>query len=179
MLCPPAAFTLCTLPQVYRVLKPGAIFVSYEWVSTSIFDKSAKEQVAIIDEIIIGNGLPVRLIFFIGGGGGGQCVREHVCMRLGEWVACSFRSCWLRVGACLGLQPIGPLPAGPSPSATPRELQPIGACPAAPLAGDAHLEGGRGGWQGGWLQSAAQPRPSHWAKGLSVALVRRWGVEGG
>jgi 24-methylenesterol C-methyltransferase len=44
--------------EVYRTLKPGGIFVAYEWVSTPKYDPSNKAHVAIIDEIIIGNGLP-------------------------------------------------------------------------------------------------------------------------
>lgn len=44
--------------EVYRTLKPGGIFVAYEWVTTKHYDASDKKQVAIIDEIVIGNGLP-------------------------------------------------------------------------------------------------------------------------
>ncbi|MEW5298705.1 MAG: hypothetical protein WDW38_000551 [Sanguina aurantia] len=44
--------------EIYRVLKPGALFVSYEWVSTSDFNRSDPEHVKIIDEINFGNGLP-------------------------------------------------------------------------------------------------------------------------
>ncbi|GAB4820962.1 hypothetical protein N2152v2_008008 [Parachlorella kessleri] len=44
--------------EIYRVLKPGATFVSYEWVTTKRFDGTNKDEQAIIDEIIIGNGLP-------------------------------------------------------------------------------------------------------------------------
>ena len=42
------------------MLKPGARFASYEWVSTKLFDASNPEHVRIIDEINFGNGLPVR-----------------------------------------------------------------------------------------------------------------------
>jgi hypothetical protein len=45
---------------VYRVLKPGSYFVSYEWVATEKFDPNNKEHVRIMDEINFGNGLPVR-----------------------------------------------------------------------------------------------------------------------
>lgn len=45
--------------EIYRVLKPGAIFASYEWVSTAKYDSSNKNHVRIIDEINFGNGLPV------------------------------------------------------------------------------------------------------------------------
>jgi predicted methyltransferase len=44
--------------EVYRTLKPGSIFVAYEWVSTPAYDPTNKGHVAIMDEIIIGNGLP-------------------------------------------------------------------------------------------------------------------------
>lgn len=46
-------------------MKPGAIFVSYEWVSTPKFDPSSPDQVEIMDEIIYGNGLPVCQITII------------------------------------------------------------------------------------------------------------------
>lgn len=44
--------------EIYRVLKPGAAFVSYEWVSTPAFDPTNEKHVQIIDEINYGNGLP-------------------------------------------------------------------------------------------------------------------------
>jgi hypothetical protein len=44
---------------VYRVLKPGSIFMTYEWVTTPLFDAANRHHVACVDEIIIGNGLPV------------------------------------------------------------------------------------------------------------------------
>lgn len=44
--------------EVARVLKPGGLFLSYEWVSTEKFDPSDAEHVRIIDEINFGNGLP-------------------------------------------------------------------------------------------------------------------------
>ncbi|KAG2484242.1 hypothetical protein HYH03_016976 [Edaphochlamys debaryana] len=44
--------------EIFRVLKSGSYFASYEWVSTSKFDSSNKEHVKIIDEINFGNGLP-------------------------------------------------------------------------------------------------------------------------
>jgi 24-methylenesterol C-methyltransferase len=44
--------------EVARVLKPGGLFLSYEWVSTEKFDAQNKEHVRIIDEINFGNGLP-------------------------------------------------------------------------------------------------------------------------
>jgi len=51
-----------TLEQVYsevfRTLKPGSIFVAYEWVTTPNYDAKNEKHVAIADEIIIGNGLP-------------------------------------------------------------------------------------------------------------------------
>ena len=45
--------------EVFRVLKPGAKFASYEWVSTAQYDPNNAEHVRIIDEINFGNGLPV------------------------------------------------------------------------------------------------------------------------
>lgn len=45
--------------EIMRVLKPGAKFCSYEWVSTKKFDPKNAEHVRIIDEINYGNGLPV------------------------------------------------------------------------------------------------------------------------
>lgn len=44
--------------EVARVLKPGGLFLSYEWVSTKAFDASNPDHVKIIDEINFGNGLP-------------------------------------------------------------------------------------------------------------------------
>lgn len=44
--------------EVFRVLKPGSYFVSYEWVSTKLYDPKNKAHVAVIDEINFGNGLP-------------------------------------------------------------------------------------------------------------------------
>lgn len=44
--------------EVFRCLKPGSFFVTYEWVTTPEYDASNKAHVAIADEIIIGNGLP-------------------------------------------------------------------------------------------------------------------------
>lgn len=45
--------------EIYRVLKPGSYFASYEWVSTKKYDPDNKDHVRIIDEINYGNGLPV------------------------------------------------------------------------------------------------------------------------
>ena len=45
--------------EVFRVLKPGSLFVTYEWVSTGKFDSKNPAHVKIIDEINYGNGLPV------------------------------------------------------------------------------------------------------------------------
>lgn len=45
--------------EVYRVLKPGSYFASYEWVATEKFDPTNQEHVRIMDEINFGNGLPV------------------------------------------------------------------------------------------------------------------------
>lgn len=45
--------------EVFRVLKPGSYFASYEWVSTKEYDPNNRDHVRIIDEINYGNGLPV------------------------------------------------------------------------------------------------------------------------
>lgn len=44
--------------QIYKVLKPGCMFLSYEWVTTKEYDPNNPEHVRIIDEINFGNGLP-------------------------------------------------------------------------------------------------------------------------
>lgn len=44
--------------QIFTALKPGGLFLSYEWVSTKDFDANNPEHVRIIDEINFGNGLP-------------------------------------------------------------------------------------------------------------------------
>ena len=46
--------------QIFKVLKPGASFVTYEWVATPKYDPKNPEHVRIMDEINYGNGLPVR-----------------------------------------------------------------------------------------------------------------------
>lgn len=44
--------------QIFKVLKPGGLFLSYEWVSTKHYDPNNSEHVKVIDEINFGNGLP-------------------------------------------------------------------------------------------------------------------------
>ena len=44
--------------QVYKVLKPGGRFVSYEWVSTDMYDPKVPEHVKCIDAINYANALP-------------------------------------------------------------------------------------------------------------------------
>lgn len=44
--------------EIMRVLKPGALFLTYEWVATPLFDSSNKEHARIINDIVYGNGLP-------------------------------------------------------------------------------------------------------------------------
>lgn len=58
-LLPCSARVLQVYSEVYRVLKPGAIFMTYEWVTTPSYDPTNTAHVACVDEIIIGNGLPV------------------------------------------------------------------------------------------------------------------------
>ena len=48
--------------EVFRVLKPGGMFCSYEWVATKEFDPNNADHVRIIDEINFGNGLPVGFL---------------------------------------------------------------------------------------------------------------------
>ena len=42
-----------------RVLKPGGLFVSYEWCLTDKYDPNNPEHVAIKQDILLGNGLPM------------------------------------------------------------------------------------------------------------------------
>lgn len=44
--------------EIFRVLKKGRRFVTYEWVATDLYDATNEEHVKIIDEINRGNGLP-------------------------------------------------------------------------------------------------------------------------
>nr|H2E7T7.1 RecName: Full=Botryococcene C-methyltransferase; AltName: Full=Triterpene methyltransferase 3 [Botryococcus braunii]AEY68258.1 triterpene methyltransferase 3 [Botryococcus braunii] len=44
--------------EVFRVLKPGAYFATYEWVSTKNYDSNNPEHVKCMNSIILGNGLP-------------------------------------------------------------------------------------------------------------------------
>ncbi len=44
--------------EIYRILRPGGCFATYEWCLTDIYDAERAEHRAIKDEIILGNGLP-------------------------------------------------------------------------------------------------------------------------
>ena len=44
--------------QVFRVLKKGAFFVSYEWVTTKKFDKENEAHAQQIRDVVVGNALP-------------------------------------------------------------------------------------------------------------------------
>ncbi|XP_055805252.1 24-methylenesterol C-methyltransferase 2-like [Solanum dulcamara] len=44
--------------EIYRVLKPGSFYVSYEWVTTELYDSNDSEHVEIIRGIERGNALP-------------------------------------------------------------------------------------------------------------------------
>lgn len=44
--------------NVYDVLKPGALFASYEWLTTDLYDPNNKEHVDTIADINEGNALP-------------------------------------------------------------------------------------------------------------------------
>ena len=54
--------------QVYKVLKPGGKFVSYEWVSTDMYNGKDQTHVDCIDAINYANALPVSLFHFVLGG---------------------------------------------------------------------------------------------------------------
>ena len=58
-----ASNTAALYKQVFQVLKPGALFSSYEWLRTSKYDKNNKAHVDAVDGIAEGNALPeVRTI---------------------------------------------------------------------------------------------------------------------
>jgi len=58
-----ASVTADLYKQVFAVLKPGALFSSYEWLRTDKYDKNNKEHVECVDGIAEGNALPeVRTI---------------------------------------------------------------------------------------------------------------------
>lgn len=44
--------------EVFRVLKPGGLFATYEWVSTKDYDPNNSRHVKVMNSIIFGNGLP-------------------------------------------------------------------------------------------------------------------------
>jgi len=44
--------------EVFRVLKPGGMFGSYEWLSTAAYDKANPEHQQVLTEIEYGDGLP-------------------------------------------------------------------------------------------------------------------------
>ena len=44
--------------EIFRVLKPGGVFASYEWCLTDAYDPTNAEHRRIRQEILIGNGLP-------------------------------------------------------------------------------------------------------------------------
>ena len=44
--------------QVFRTIKPGSLFASYEWLLTPKYDSKNKEHVEIINSICHGNALP-------------------------------------------------------------------------------------------------------------------------
>jgi hypothetical protein len=103
------------------VLKPGSYFASYEWVATKDYDPSNPEHVRIMDEINFGNGLPVF-----------SCPAMH-CM----------------------LSPVGPTKITGSVEwflVQQKVIEtPLNAGPAAPVAGDADVQRGRGSREARWL----------------------------
>ena len=44
--------------QVFKVLKPGAKFASYEWLKTPLYDPSNPDHVRVVDGVAEGNALP-------------------------------------------------------------------------------------------------------------------------
>jgi len=44
--------------EIYRILKPGALYGSYEWVITDQYDENNTEHVRVKKGIEIGNGVP-------------------------------------------------------------------------------------------------------------------------
>uniref|UniRef100_A0A7R9XUM1 Methyltransferase n=1 Tax=Prasinoderma coloniale TaxID=156133 RepID=A0A7R9XUM1_9VIRI len=44
--------------EIHRVLKPGGLYATYEWLTTDLYDKSDPRHVRIIDSICHGNALP-------------------------------------------------------------------------------------------------------------------------
>ena len=44
--------------EIFRVLKPGGVFASYEWCLTAKYDPSNSTHRKIRQEILVGNGLP-------------------------------------------------------------------------------------------------------------------------
>jgi sterol 24-C-methyltransferase len=44
--------------EIFRVLKPGGCFASYEWCTTDAYDESNAEHRACKHDILLGNGLP-------------------------------------------------------------------------------------------------------------------------
>ena len=58
-----ASNTAALYKKVFAVLKPGALFSSYEWLRTNKYDKNNKRHVDVVDGIAEGNALPeVRTI---------------------------------------------------------------------------------------------------------------------
>ena len=141
-----------------RVLKPGAIFMTYEWVTTPKFDPANTAHVACVDEIIIGNGLPVGGCWQAEGGGPG---RQAGC-------------CCSRAGG--GVTRMVPHRARAHSSVATVSVQTQGAL-APPCrvrrAGHAQLEAGGGGGQGGGLPPAGEPRCGAGLAQGGAALVRR------
>ena len=89
--------------EVFRVLKPGGMFCSYEWVATKDFDPNDEEHVRIIDEINFGNGLPVRA--------SASCAqaraRAPACLaatNMSHTSLCDTQTCWRAIPklSCLG-----------------------------------------------------------------------------
>ena len=149
--------------EVYRVLKPGALFMTYEWVTTPAFDAANRAHVACVDEIIIGNGLPVR------GGRGGRVLAGR--LPPGGLRPPPLGGVWAGRG--------GPIECSSChtcfPSLTLHPHSTLAHALAPPLfrsTGHAYLEASRGGRQVGGLQAARQPGRGQRLGGRGAALVR-------
>ena len=116
--------------EIRRVLKPGGLFASYEWVATKEFDPNNSEHVRIIDEINFGNGLPVSHLQ------PPPTTASAACPCL----PCDCFDQQLTQAAALA----GPL----------WQARAIGTAEyQVPGAGDAHLQGGRGGRPQSWHEA--------------------------
>ncbi len=119
--------------EVFRVLKPGSRFVSYEWVSTHKFDANNAQHVKIIDEINFGNGLPVS----------SRCMHDHwLMLHTSLGTTSRLGACRLAVWNTLSKAHSRPMQGctawNPHMLALTSVLSPSSLCSS----GDAHIQGG-------------------------------------